>query len=202
MLYLGTQFMKRIKQTIALFVLTACLFTGCSNSNSSELSETNETTATEKIKSTPEPTIDPVIHEDNIMGIYIGKQQTQIGLGLDTTTIEDLLGKADKVTKSKKEKTQSWYYKDLDTTINFEKSNKVYTVSSIEGGKKATTLKTGGGITVGATKQEVLDAYKDLMTDGKSEKKDQIVIENNGYSQIVFELDGDTVSGIVMELCQ
>ena len=136
------------------------------------------------------------------MGIYIGKQQTQIGLGLDTTTIEDLLGKADKVTKNKKEKTQSWYYKDLDTTINFEKSNKVYTVSSIEGGKKATTLKTGGGITVGATKQDVLDAYQDLMMDGKSEKNDQIVIENNGYSQLIFELDGDTVSGIVMELCQ
>ena len=204
---------KKLKQFTALFALTACLFTGCSG-NSSDTSKSNEDTkgkneSTEKVEITPVPTLDSTIYTDNLMGIYIGENQSQIGLGLEPDSVKQVIGKADKVEKnkgtkgkSKKTATQSWYYKDLDTTINFEKSGKVYTVSSIEGGKKAATLKTGGGITVGATKQEVLDAYKDLLTDGKSEKKEQIVIENNGYSQLIFELDGDTVSGIVMELCQ
>ena len=188
---------KKKVTTIAALLLFASVATSCSNTTkdtpvSTEIAETPVPT--------PETTVDPEIRTTNIMGIYIGEQEAQIGLGLDTATIKEVLGKADKVTKNKKEKTQSWYYKALDTTINFEKSGKVYTVSSIEGGQKATTLKTGGGITVGATKQEVLDAYKDLMTDGKSEKKGRIVIENNGYSQLVFTIEDDVVVGITMEL--
>ena len=188
---------KEITTTAMLFLITLGI-AGCHNSKDVK----ENTQATEIVEATPTsiPALDEGINEGNIMGIYIGEQEAQIGLGLDTATLKEVLGKADKITKNKKEKTQSWYYKDLDTTINFEKSGKVYTVSSIEGGKKATTLKTGGGITVGATKQDVLDAYKDLMTDGKSEKKDQIVIENNGYSQLVFTIEDDVVVGITMEL--
>ena len=192
--------LTKTTKLLTTFLIVAFLFTGCSSS--SDTSENTKTTATETPSPTPIVTADPELRTNNIMGIYIGEQESQIGLGLETTSIKEVLGKADDITKNKKEKSQTWYYKNLDTTITFEKSGKVYTASSIKGGKKATTLKTGGGITVGATKQEVLDAYKDLLTDGKSEKKDKIVIENNGYSQIVFELDGDTVSGIVMELCK
>ena len=188
-----------MKKRNLLFITAAiltCLCTGCNSNATKDV----QTTPIITEMPTPEPTIDPEIRTENIMGIYIGEQEAQIGLGLDTATLKEVLGKADKVTKNKKEKSQSWYYKDLDTTINFEKSGKVYTVSSIEGGKKAATLKTGGGITVGATKQDVLDAYQDLMTDGKSEKKEQIVIENNGYSQLVFTIEDDVVVGITMEL--
>ena len=196
--------------TAFMLLLMAFSMMGCKDSETPKA--TSNPTEQIVVTDTPNSVVYEGIQEDNLMAIYVGEEESQIGLGLDTTTIKEAIGKADEIKKSKGSKTksdnskesatQSWYYKDLDTTINFEKSGKVYTVSSIEGGKKATTLKTGGGITVGATKQEVLDAYQDLMTDGKSEKKDQIVIENNGYSQIVFELDGDTVSGIVMELCQ
>ena len=35
-------------------------------------------------------------HTGNLMGIYIDKQQSQIGLGLDTATVKEILSKADK----------------------------------------------------------------------------------------------------------
>ena len=80
------------------------------------------------------------LHTDNLIGIYIGKQQSQIGLGLDTATVKEILGKADKIQKAtttqkkKKVATKTWYYKDLDTSLTFTKADKTYTLSSIIGG--------------------------------------------------------------------
>ena len=200
--------MKSLKQTIAFCALTACLFTGCSGS--SNTSEDTKVTATETPSPTPIATIDPKISTDNIMGIYIGEQQAQLGLGLDTATIKEILGKADEIKKtkdgkdktdnSKKAVTQSWYYKDLDTTIIFDKTGDTYTVSSISGGKKATTLKTGGGITTGSSREDIVKAYKEQLGEDADTGKDKIVIDNMGYSQIVFTIDNDVVVGITMEL--
>lgn len=197
--YIMTNY-KTLKQFTILCLLSACLFTGCSKSNSTETSENNKINATEEVSPTPVVTMDPEIRTENIMGIYIGKQEAQIGLGLDTTSIKEVLGKADDVTKNKKEKSQTWYYKDLDTTITFEKSNDIYTISSIKGGKKANTLKTGGGITAGSSREDIVKAYKEQLGEDADTGKDKIVIDNMGYSQIVFTIENDVVVGITMEL--
>ena len=191
---------KKLKQLTALCTLTACLFTGCSNTTSSDTSKNNETstenvTTTEEVEATPSATIDPQIHTDNLMGIYIGENQSQIGLGITTEDTETILGKADNVEKSGKK--ISWYYEALDVTITFQKENKIATISSIEGGKNANTFLTGGGIIAGSSKQDVLDAYGDAVTENK---KGNLVADNMGYSQIVFTIENDVVVGITMEL--
>lgn len=183
--------MKLMKQTLALFTLTVCLCTGCS-STSDKTSDTTKTT-TEAV--TPEPTIDTEIHTDNLMGVYIGENHSQIGLGLTTDDTKSIVGKPS--SKEKKGKTQTWNYKNLDVTITFTKTGDTYTIQSIKGGKKATTLKTGGGIIAGAGKQDVLNAYGDAVVENK---KGNLVADNMGYSQIVFTIENDVVVGITMEL--
>ena len=198
---------KKLKQLMALCAITSCLFTGCSNATSTDIANKTEIPATEVIKETPAPvvTIEPKIHVENLMGIYIGKDESQIGLGLDTETLKEVLGKADKTEKSKATKknkpaTQTWYYKDLDTTITFEKTGNVYTISSIEGGKNATTLKTGGGITTGSSREDITDAYKKQLGEDADTTKDKIVLDNMGYSRLVFTLKKDKVVSVCMEL--
>lgn len=203
MLCLGTEFMKIIKQTIAVCTLTACLFTGCSNTTSSDTSKNNDTskenvTATEEVEVTPSATIDPEIHTDNLMGIYIGENQSQIGLGITTEDTETILGKADNVEKSGKK--ISWYYEDLDVTITFKKENKITTISSIEGGKNANTFLTGGGITAGSSRKDILKAYKEQLGEDVDTSKNKIVIDNMGYSRLVFTLKKDKVVSVCMEL--
>lgn len=194
---------KRLKQFTALCVLSACLITGCSNTNSSK---DKKVAATEAATATPAPTIDTKLHSDNLMGIYIGKQQSQIGLGLDTATVKEILGKADKTQKAtttqkkKKVAIQTWYYKDLDTTLTFTKADKTYTLSSIVGGENATTLQTGGGIAVGATREDIEKAYKEQLGKDTDTKKNKIVIDNMDYSRLVFTLQKDTVVSVCMEL--
>lgn len=187
--------MTNYKKLFALCTLIACLFTGCSNSTSSNTSKDNEITTTEEVKETPIVTMDPEIHVDNLMGIYIGKNQSQIGLGLTTDDTKSILGAPSD--KTKKGKKQTWSYTDLDVTIIFTKTGDTYTIQSIKGGKNATTLKTGGGIIAGAGKQDVLDAYGDAVVENK---KGNLVADNMGYSQIVFTIDNDVVVGITMEL--
>ena len=186
--------MKLMKQTLALFTLTVCLCTGCS-STSDKTSDTTQTTETTTETVTPEPTIDTEIHTDNLMGVYIGENQSQIGLGLSTDDTKSIIGKPS--SKEKKGKTQTWNYKDLDVAITFAKTGDTYTIQSIKGGKNATTLKTGGGIIAGAGKQDVLDAYGDAVVENK---KGNLVADNMGYSQIVFTIENDVVVGITMEL--
>lgn len=201
--------MNKIKFTIiATLFIFAGVATACTNTTQKNNSVSTNTTATPK--PTPSATIDPEIRTENLMGIYIGKDESQIGLGLDTTTIKEVLGKADEVKKKNvsqekndKKQTasnQTWYYKDLDTTITFEKSGNTYTVSSIEGGKKATTLKTGGGITAGSSRKDIVKAYKEQLGEDADTSKNKIVIDNMGYSQLVFTLKKDKVVGITMEL--
>ena len=190
--------MKKEITVVAILCLLAISFTGCNNSKN--IKETIESTEIVETTPTPIPVLDEGLRTDNIMGIYIGKQEAQIGLGLDTTSIKDVLGKADDVTKNKKEKSQTWYYKEFDTTITFEKSNDIYTISSIKGGKKATTLKTGGGITAGSSREDIVKAYKEQLGEDADTGKDKIVIDNMGYSQIVFTIENDVVVGITMEL--
>ena len=144
---------------------------------------------------TPAPTIDSEIHTDNLMGVYIGENQSQIGLGLSTDDTKSIVGKPS--SKKKKGDAQTWNYKDLDVTITFTKTGNTYTIQSIKGGKDASTLQTGGGIIAGARKQDVLDAYGDAVTENK---KGNLVADNMGYSQIVFTIENDVVVGITMEL--
>ena len=198
---------KKVQTITVLTLLATTLLTSCSTTPSSDTSNKTEVTATKEVIETPSVTIDSEIHADNLMGIYIGKGESQIGLGLDTTTIKDVLGKADKVEKSKASKkndsaTQTWYYKDLDTTITFEKSGKTYTVSSIKGEKKATTLKTGGGITAGSSRKDIVKAYKEQLGEDADTSKNKIVIDNMGYSRLVFTLKKDKVVSVCMELLE
>ena len=129
------------------------------------------------------------------MGVYIGENQSQIGLGLTTDDTKSIVGKPS--SKEKKGKTQIWNYKDLDVTITFTKTGDTYMIQSIKGGKDASTLQTGGGIVAGASKQDVLNAYGDAVTENK---KGNLVADNMGYSQIVFTIEDDVVVGITMEL--
>ena len=199
---------KRLLSTILLLnLMFCCSCSSASNPSSTEadVNPTSEATATPE--PTPVQTIDTTIHADNLMGIYIGKEESQIGLGLDTETLKGVLGKADKVEKSKASKkndsaTKTWYYKDLDTTITFEKSGKTYTVSSIKGGKKATTLKTGGGITAGSSRKDVAKAYKEQLGKDTDTTKNKISIDNMGYSRLVFTLEKDKVVSVCMELSE
>lgn len=195
---------QKTAKLITMCFTAACLIAGCSSATNSGSTETPQSAVETVI---PEPTIDITIHADNLMGIYIGKDQSQIGLGLDTTTIKEVLGKADKIqksksTKKKKSSTQTWYYKDLDTTITFEKSGKTYTVSSIQGGKKAATLKTGGGIIAGSSRKDVVKAYKEQLGEDADTSKNKIVIDNMGYSRLVFTLEKDKVVSVCMELSE
>lgn len=198
-----------IKKNLIILLMAVTLSTGCQSQTSEPKSSE---TITQIPESTPEPTIDTEIHTDNLMGIYIGENQSQIGLGLDNAMIKEILGKADEIEKtkggknetdgSKKSATQSWYYKDLDTTITFEKANGTYTVSSIEGGKYATTLKTGGGITAGSSRKDIVTAYKEQLGADANTSKNKIVIDNMGYSRLVFTLKKDKVVSICMELSE
>ena len=196
---------KKLKQLTALCTLTACLFTGCSNTTSSDTSKNNETstenvTTTEEVEATPSATIDPQIHTDNLMGIYIGENQSQIGLGITTEDTETILGKADNVEKSGKK--ISWYYEALDVTITFQKENKIATISSIEGGKNANTFLTGGGITAGSSRKDIVTAYKEQLGEDVDTSKNKIVIDNMGYSRLVFTLKKDMLVSICMELSE
>ena len=198
---------KKLKQLTVLVALTACLFTGCSGNSSDTSKSKEENESAQEVQTTPAATLDTTIHTDNLMGIYIGENQSQIGLGLNTSSVKQVIGKTDKVEKNKgteeknkKTATQTWYYKELDTTITFEKSGDTYTVSSISGGKKATTLKTGGGITAGSSRADIVKAYKEQLGEDADTNKDKIVIDNMGYSQIVFTIENDVVVGITMEL--
>lgn len=179
---------------LTIFLVVAILFTGCS-STTNKTSDTNATAEVTTETVTPEPTIDSKIHTDNLMGIYIGDNQSQIGLGLSTDDTKSIVGKPS--SKEKKGKTQIWNYKDLDVTITFTKTGDTYMIQSIKGGKDASTLQTGGGIVAGASKQDVLDAYGDAVTENK---KGNLVADNMGYSQIVFTIEDDVVVGITMEL--
>ena len=193
---------KKFISTLLLLNLMFC----CSCSSASNNDETpTEAVVTQTPIPTPNPTIDNKIHADNLMGIYIGKDESQIGLGLDTETLKSVLGKADKTeqskaTKKNKPATQTWYYKDLDTTITFEKTGDVYTISSIEGGKNATTLKTGGGITAGSSREDIVTAYKEQLGKDTDTTKDKIILDNMGYSRLVFTLKKDKVVSVCMEL--
>lgn len=203
MLCLGNKYMKKMKQTIALCTLTACLFTGCSNSTSSDTSKNNEAstenvTTTEEVEATPSATIDTQLHSDNLMGIYIGENQSQIGLGITSEDTEAILGKSDNVKKSGKKIT--WYYEALDVTITFKKENKIATITSIEGGKNANTFLTGGGITAGSSRKDILKAYKEQLEEDVDTSKNKIVIDNMGYSRLVFTLKKDKVVSVCMEL--
>lgn len=196
---------KKLKQLAALCALTTCLFTGCSNTTSSDTSKNNEAstenvTATEEVEATPSATIDPQLHADNLMGIYIGENQSQIGLGITTEDTETILGKADNVEKSRKK--ISWYYKALDVTITFKKENKITTISSIEGGKNANTFLTGGGITAGSSREDIVTAYKEQLGEDTDISKNKIVIDNMGYSRLVFKLKKNKVVSICMELSE
>ena len=173
---------------------TAFLFTGCSNTTD-KTSDTNATAEATTEAATPEPTIDTEIHTDNLMGVYIGENQSQIGLGLSTDDTKSIVGKPS--SKKKKGDAQTWNYKDLDVTITFTKTGDTYTIQSIKGGKDASTLQTGGGIIAGASKQDVLDTYGDAVTENK---KGNLVADNMGYSQIVFTIEDDVVVEITMEL--
>lgn len=184
----------KLTKLLTICLTATCLITGCSSSSkpASDSTETSQPTA-EVV--TPEPTIDTEIHTENLMGIYIGENKSQIGLGLTTDDAKSILGAPSD--KNKKGKKQIWSYKDLDVTITFTKTGDTYTIQSIEGGKDASTLQTGGGIVAGASKQDVLDAYGDAVTENK---KGNLVADNMGYSQIVFIIEKDVVVGITMEL--
>ena len=186
--------LTKTTKLITICLTAAFLFTGCSSS-SDKTSDTNATAEAPTEATTPEPTIDPEIHTDNLMGIYIGENKSQIGLGLSTDDTKSIVGKPS--SKKKKGKMQTWNYKDLDVTITFTKTGDTYTIQSIKGGKDASTLQTGGGITAGASKQDVLDAYGDAVVENK---KGNLVADNMGYSQIVFTIENDVVVGITMEL--
>ena len=175
-------------------LVVACLIAGCS-STSNKNSVSNSTSEATTEVSTPEPTIDTEIHTDNLMGIYIGENQSQIGLGLSTDDTKSIIGKPS--SKEKKGKTQTWNYKDLDVAITFTKTGDTYTIQSIKGGKDASTLQTGGGIVAGAGKQDVLDAYGNAVVENM---KGNLVADNMGYSEIVFTIKNDMVVGITMEL--
>ena len=181
---------RKIMKMISLCVATTVLFTGCSSTNK----PSTTTQPTDEV-STPIPTMDPAIHSDNLMGIYIGENKSQIGLGLTDDDTKSILGTPSD--KNKKGKKQIWSYKDLDVTIILIKTSDTYTIQSIKGGKDASTLQTGGGIVAGASKQDVLDAYGDAVTENK---KGNLVADNMGYSQIVFIIEKDVVVGITMEL--
>lgn len=185
--------MKKIQQTIAVCALAACFITGCSNAPESEPAPS----VTEEVTATPQPTIDTEIHADNLMGIYIGKDKNQIGLGLTTGDTKDILGKADDIKKSGKKTT--WYYKDLDVTITFQKKKDARTITSIRGGKNADTLLTGGGIAADSTREEVLTAYREQL--GSTDTgKDSIIIKNLDYSRLVITLKKDVVVSVSLEL--
>lgn len=196
---------KKIQTITVLTLLATTLLAGCSNTTSSDTSKNNEAstenvTATEEVEATPSATIDPQLHADNLMGIYIGENQSQIGLGITTEDTETILGKADNVEKSGKK--ISWYYEALDVTITFQKENKIATISSIEGGKNATTFLTGGGITAGSSRKDIVTAYKEQLGVDADTSKNKIVIDNMGYSRLVFTLKKDKVVSICMELSE
>ena len=184
----------RKNKLIITCLAAALLFTGCSSKNNNT-SDTKATAQATEEAVTPEPTIDTEIHTDNLMGIYIGENKSQIGLGHTTDDTKSILGAPSD--KTKKGKKQTWKYTDLDVTITFTKTGDTYTIQSIKGGKDASTLQTGGGIIAGASKQDVLDAYGDAVTENK---KGNLVADNMGYSQIVFTIEDDVVVGITMEL--
>lgn len=186
--------LTKTTKLLTTFLIATFLFTGCSNS-SNKTSDTNATAEATTEAATPEPTINTEIHADNLMGVYIGENQSQIGLGLTTDDTKSILGAPSD--KTKKGKKQTWNYTDLDVTITFTKTGDDYTIQSIKGDKNATTLQTGGGIIAGASKQDVLDAYGDAVTENK---KGNLVADNMGYSQIVFTIENDVVVGITMEL--
>lgn len=179
---------------MTMCLTVACFITGCSNSSKTD-SNSTATPQSSVEATTPETTVDPEIHTDNLMGIYVGENKSQIGLGLTTDDTKSILGAPSD--KTKKGKKQAWNYTDLDVTITFIKTGDAYTIQSIKGGKNATTLQTGGGIIAGASKQDVLDAYGDAVTENK---KGNLVADNMGYSQIVFTIENDVVVGIAMEL--
>ena len=186
--------LTKTTKLVTICLTAALLFTGCSN-KTNKTSDTNPTTKVTTEAITPEPTIDTEIHTDNLMGVYIGENQSQIGLGLSTDDTKSIVGKPS--SKKKKGDTQTWNYEDLDVTVTFTKTGDAYTIQSIEGGKDASTLQTGGGIVAGASKQDVLDVYGDAVTENK---KGNLVADNMGYSQIVFIIEKDVVVGITMEL--
>ena len=191
---------NKLRKIVTCCLLASILLTGCSNKQKTSTQEQDksnitDTTAEQSESSAPEPTIDTEIHTDNLMGIYIGENKSQIGLGLSTDDTKSILGTPSD--KNKKGKKQIWSYEDLDVTITFTKTGDTYTIQSIEGGKDASTLQTGGGIVSGASKQDVLDAYGDAVTE---KKKGNLVADNMDYSQIVFIIENDVVVGITMEL--
>lgn len=186
--------MKRIKQTITLCVFAVCIITGCSGAADKE----TEPVTTEEVAVTPEPTIDAELHEDNLMGIYIGEEKSQIGLGLSTDDTLDILGKADKTKKSGKKTI--WYYKTLDVTITFQKTNGAKTITAIKGGKNASTLLTGAGIASGASREEVCSAYREQLGKDTDTSGSKIIIHNLDYSRLVLILEKDTVVSVCLEL--
>ena len=76
----------------------------------------------------------------------------------------------------------------------------IYNISSIEGGKNATTLKTGGGITAGSSREDIVTAYKEQLGEDTDTTKDKIVLDNMGYSRLIFTLKKDKVVSVCMEL--
>lgn len=178
-------------------LVAACLFTGCS-STSDKTSDTTQTAEATIEAATPEPIIDTEIHTDNLMGVYIGENKSQIGLGLSTDDTKSILGKPSG--KEKKGKAQTWKYKDLDVTITFTKTGDTYTIQSIEGGKDASTLQTGGGIAAGSSREDIITAYKEQLGEDADTSKNKIVIDNMGYSRLVFTLKKDKVVSVCMEL--
>lgn len=184
----------QIAKLITMCLTTTCLITGCSSSSNSDSNLTTTPQSTVEAIA-PKPTIDTEIHTDNLMGIYIGENHSQIGLGLSTEDTKSIVGKP--YNKKKKGEKQSWKYKDLDVTITFTKTGDTYTIQSIKGGKDASTLQTGGGIVAGASKQDVLDAYGNAVVENK---KGNLVADNLGYSRIVFTIKNDIVAGITMTL--
>ena len=179
---------------VTLCLTTTFLFTGCSSKTSPDTTPQPTTEV-----STPIPTLDPAIHSDNLMGIYIGDEKTQIGLGLSSTDAKNILGKPTKKTNKKKH-IVNWYYKDYDVTITFTETNGIKTISAIEGGKNATTLMSGGEIAVVATRDEVIAAYKEQLGEDVDTTGDSIILENVGYSQLKFNFENDIVVGITMKL--